>query len=180
MKSPCSVWMAPRLPADECVSKILVPVDFSKASADALRTAALLAASRGLADITALHVYFDPAITTYDGRAEALAVREARRFDRFLSASPRLDVEVRTVSVESSNIPGTILRVAGEQAFDLIVMATRGRSAAAAMLLESVTGRVFAGSATAVLAVKNYGAYLGFFEALFDRKLWGRDEPTFG
>jgi nucleotide-binding universal stress UspA family protein len=144
-------------------------------STDALRTAVRLAASFELAEVTVLHVYFNAGILA----DETIESRQRDRLATYLDRM-RLRLGVRPVCIENPFIARTILRVAGEQACELIVMATRGRSRAADILLPSVTAEVFAGSQVQALAVKHFGAYLGLWAALIDHKLRHREEPRFG
>jgi nucleotide-binding universal stress UspA family protein len=178
MKAPCSVWLGP--PGAERVSRILVPVDFSGRSADALTTAALIAAAFGLEELTTLHVYFDEAVVTYEGHDEVLRGKEAEAFARFLRPLDLQGVSVRSVWEEGPHVAESILRVAGEIKSDLIVMGTRGRSRSAAVLLGSETERVLEASPAPVLAVKHFGSHLGLLETLLDRQFRKRDEAHFG
>ena len=69
-----------------------------------------------------------------------------------------------------------ILRVAERVKSDLIVMNTRGRSAAAAVLLGSVTSEVMATSHLPVLAVKPYGRRLSMRDVLLSSQFWGKGD----
>ena len=69
-----------------------------------------------------------------------------------------------------------ILRVAERVKSDLIVMNTRGRSAAAAVLLGSVTSQVMAASHLPVLAVKHYGRRLSMRDVLLSSQFWGKGD----
>ena len=77
------------------------------------------------------------------------------------------------------DIARTIHRVASEQAVDLKVMSTRGRSRSAAILLGSVTEGVITEARTPVLAVKHFGAQLGLLQVLLDRTRRTEGEPHF-
>ena len=179
MKAPCSVWMLPANSPD-VVSNIIVPVDFSDCSADALRTAAAIAASQGLEEVTALHVYFDDAVVTYEGHASAILEQQELQFMRFISRLNLGDVQVRTIWKENPNIGETIARTAKEKGCDLIVMGTRGRSQSAAILIGSETDQALMDSPIPTLAVKHFGPHLGVLEALLDRRFHRREEAHFG
>lgn len=179
MKAPCSVWMLPAN-SPSVVSKVLVPVDFSECSADALRTAAALAASQGLHEVTALHVYFDEAVVTYEGHETVVLEEQQRQFTLFLSRLSLGDIEVKTIWEESPNVAQTIARIAQQERSDLIVMGTRGRSESAAILLGSETDHALMESSIPTLAVKHFGPHLGLIEALLDRRFHRRDEVHFG
>jgi nucleotide-binding universal stress UspA family protein len=59
-----------------------------------------------------------------------------------------------------------IAEIAEEERADLIVVATRGRTAAAALFLGSVTERLIAATAVPLLAVKKKGAGLRLLDVL--------------
>jgi nucleotide-binding universal stress UspA family protein len=176
MVAPCSIWLAPEgTPAQ--LSSILVPTDFSEHSADALSTATEVAARRGLGECTALHVYFDPSSVRYDEHIEEVLGDEAAKFDAFMKLVDRHGVHVEPLFVESTRPAEEILRTAGRLGADLIVMNTRGRSRAAAILLGSVTSEVMRQTTVPILVVKHYGAKLGLLQALFDQRTW-QSGPT--
>jgi SulP family sulfate permease len=179
MKAPCSVWMLPEN-SPGTISKILVPVDFSDCSADALRTAAAVAVSQGLGEVTTVHVYFDDAVVSYEEHASVVLEEQQSQFTHFLSRLNLGDVEVKTIWKENPNIGETIARTAQEQQCDLIVMGTRGRSQSAAILLGSETEQALTDSTIPTLAVKHFGPHLGILEALLDRRFHRRHEAHFG
>ena len=167
MKAPCSVWMAPE-GGPVTISRILVPVDLSARSADALAMACSLASAAAIEEVTALHVYFNEAAASYDEYEEELLNDKETGFWRFAARVDFSGVEVKPVLVESSEITRTILRVAAEKQSDLIVMGTRGRSQSASILLGSETEHAIAQTPVPLLAVKHFGARLPFLRALLD------------
>lgn len=176
MVAPCSVWLVPE-GARCALEQILVPVDFSDASAQALSLATELASRIGLSSCRALHVVFDPSTVRYDEHVAEILGREEAAFARLLAAVDRHGVRVETVVEESARPAGTILRVAEATGTDLIAMSTRGRSAAAAVLLGSVTSEVMARTTTPLLAIKQFGARLGLLDTLLDPGTWQRPVP---
>jgi hypothetical protein len=62
-----------------------------------------------------------------------------------------------------------ILRTAAARRSDLIVLASRGRSRSAAILLGSVAEDTLVESEVPVLVVKHFGARMGVLQALLDR-----------
>lgn len=169
MKAPCSVWMAPEGSAPT-LRRILAPIDFSGAAADALGIAAALAARGGARECFALHVYFNEAVTTYDEYAEVLRGKEEQAFARFVAPLDLHGVEVRPLFREGPDVAHAVEQVATELGADLVVMGTRGRSRSAAVLLGSETEHTIMASRIPVLAVKHYGARLNLLQALFDKK----------
>ena len=75
--------------------------------------------------------------------------------------------------------PRSILRIAMEQSCDLIVMATRGRSPSAAVLLGSETEHCLMATPIPLLAVKHFGARLSLLQALRDQRFRKRGEERF-
>jgi nucleotide-binding universal stress UspA family protein len=167
-KAPCSVWLVPD-GSPPALRRVLVPIDFSPRSADALVQACVLAARVGLPAVHALHVYFDATRTTYDEADAVIRGHEADTFRRFLAPLNTHGVAV-TPHFESGSHPAhTIVRVAADIGADLIVMETRGRTASAAILLGSVAEETLIESRVPVLVVKHFGARLGVLQALLDR-----------
>ena len=71
---------------------------------------------------------------------------------------------------EGANVAHVIHRVAERQGCDLVVMATRGRSRSAAILLGSVTEEMIIETRVPLLVVKHFGPHLGVLQALLDRR----------
>lgn len=179
MYSPCSVWMVPRsTPAR--LRPVLVPVDFSQRAGDALRIGAAIAACAGETTCRVLHVRFDSSRATPDGHDEAdVMVREHEAFALFVARIDLGDVEAAPLFEEGHDVARAIVRVGAEQGGGVIVMGTRGRTRASALLLGSETEHVLLSSAISVLAVKHFGAELRLREALTDPRVSRRGTPTF-
>ena len=93
-------------------------------------------------------------------RVNALVARSRRA--RALRRAPR--------SPSALLVRRVVGRVAERERADLIVMATRGRSRSAAILLGSVTEEVILQAQVPLLVVKHFGARLGVLQALLDRR----------
>jgi hypothetical protein len=70
-------------------------------------------------------------------------------------------------------------RVAAREGADLVVMATRGRSRSAAILLGSVAEETIVETRVPLLVVKHFGARMGVLQALLDRSFRRRRGPQF-
>jgi universal stress protein A len=140
--------------------KILVPVDFSEHSAEAVRVAADL--SRRLeASLTLVHVY-DPLVYalpdgfTYmpqpaiDQLLQAFSDQLAKTKLQALEAGAR---RVET-QVLQGLVAGAIIDHAARGAFDLIVMGTHGRTGMQHVLMGSTAERVVRLAACPVLTLK--------------------------
>jgi SulP family sulfate permease len=177
-EAPCSVWMAPE-GSPATIRRILVPIDFSRRSADTLAAATALAAAAGLDECVALHVDFNEAAVSFDEFDEILAEDRDRAFGIFMAPIDLHDVWVKPIFVDSARVADTIVRTAVEQECDLIVMGTRGRSPSAAVLLGSETEQCIMTTGMPLLAVKHFGARLSLLGALQDERLRRRGEDRF-
>jgi hypothetical protein len=72
-----------------------------------------------------------------------------------------------------------INRVAERHGCDLVVMASRGRSRSAAILLGSVAEEAITEARVPLLVVKHYGAQLGVLRALLEKGLGRQGNPQF-
>lgn len=176
MIAPCSVWMVPE-GAPVSIRNIISPVDFSEHSGDSLEAAASIARAAGLTECLAAHVFFDPSSIRYDEHIDEVLQGEQKSFDDFIMGLDLHGIEVSPSIVEGNNVARTILHTASRHGCDLIVMNTRGRSRAAAILLGSTTTQVMIESPVAVLAVKHFGAMMNLFQALEQSQFWRRRNP---
>jgi nucleotide-binding universal stress UspA family protein len=176
MVAPASVWLVPEgSPAK--IDDILVPIDFSDHSADAVAVAAAIARARGLGSIRAVHVFFDPSTIRYDEHVEEIRGQEEAAFERFIEPIDRQGVDVEPVFIEGTRTARDILSHAERSGTDLIVMNTRGRSHAAGVLLGSVTSDTMQGTKIPLLAVKHFGSRMTLREALVNHRIWDQPAP---
>ncbi len=179
MKAPCSVWIVPDDSA-LTLEKVLVPVDFSGPSADAMVVALSLARLVAEVEVLPLHVYSSEAALAYEEDEPIVRGEEEEAYREFAREMDFRGVKSHPLLVEGGvDIARTIHRVASEEAVDLKVMATRGRSRSAAILLGSVAEGVITEARTPVLAVKHFGAQLGLLQVLLDRTRRADGEPHF-
>lgn len=154
--APSSVWLVPEGSAP-VLSHMVVPTDFSEHSADALRFAIEMARERELGLLTSVHIGSDSSTSKYPEYAVEFEIADEDRFEDFLAEVDHAGVLVDRVFEDSAQPINAILDVALRTQSDLIVMSTRGRSAATAVLLGGVTSDVMAASPVPVLAVKARG-----------------------
>lgn len=169
MKVPCSVWMAPEGSPTK-IERILVPIDFSEPAADAMRVAISLG-NLADAECIALHSYFNEAVITFEGYDQVLRGEEEAAYQKFLRTVDTQGVNVRFLLEEGANVAHVIGRTAEREGADLLVMATRGRSRSAAILLGSVTEEMLQETRMPLLVVKHFGARIEVLEALLNRLL---------
>lgn len=171
MVTKASVWVVPE-GAGTDIKRILAPVDFSKPSADALSHATALAKMHGLTEVSVLHVYFDESTIRYEEHVEAIKSHEAQAFEEFLAGIETHGIHIKPVFMESSMPEHAIVETAQAMSADLIVMSTRGRSNAAAILLGDTVSQTMINASVPVLAIKHYGNRIGLLNALIDTKFW--------
>ncbi len=128
------------------VTRILVPYDFSDASADAIRHAAAWADALD-GEITMLHVVEPvvyPEFYSVDILPDNLMMRLTTRSEEALgeAVAEHLDGRVSSTLVEVGRAADTIVNLADPDRFDLVVMATRGLSGLEHVLLGSVAESV--------------------------------------
>lgn len=144
------------------ISRILVPVDFSASSEEALSFALYLAGNLG-ASVDVLHVwhhptYFGPEVVlhvpghsqqTMGQFAQSMATQE---MEKFLASLDHFGPVRGRGRLEAGDAYDGIMRVAKE-GYDLIVMGTSGRGGIAHVLLGSVADKVVRHAPCAVLTV---------------------------
>lgn len=124
--------------------RILAPIDFSKESDAALAYAALLGRKFG-ADIVIMHVWSRP-VELVDPATGAMLKAVLQRLET-TNSGVRARLEV--------GVPHrVIVRVAEEEACDVIVLGTQGRTGLARALLGSVAEKVVQRATVPVLTVR--------------------------
>jgi nucleotide-binding universal stress UspA family protein len=141
--------------ADSPVRRILVPVDFSSCSGDALRFAHSLAGALG-ASIEVLHV-MEPSGTMLDRVADRPSGGDRASAEDLLRdfvAALRPGSVPITERIEDGQPYDRIVSLARDEGFDLIVMGTNGRTGRSHMLAGSVAESVVRTSPRPVLTVR--------------------------
>jgi nucleotide-binding universal stress UspA family protein len=145
------------------VRNILVPVDFSEASMEALRHAKELALTYG-AQITLLHAVEEVVYPSAYGiePTNMPGPQVIDRVEQNLAELARTELGYEHVVVEANvgYAPSTILDYANGHDIDLVVIATHGRTGLERMLLGSVAERVVRRSPAPVFVVKSFGKSL--------------------
>lgn len=132
---------------------VLVPVDFSTASADALRTAMQLVAHPN--DLHVLYVASPAGLFSPEGwatdDAPARAQAAAQQLSKFLTSHHASEV---TQLIREGDPGLTIADYADEARADLIVMPSHGHQGVARVLLGSVTERVLRHAKCPILVLR--------------------------
>jgi nucleotide-binding universal stress UspA family protein len=149
----CAVWIQPCAAAE--IRRILVPVDLSSGSREALDVATALATRLG-AEICVLHCFVPPAFG-YPGEpsyvVDHLRATSQQELDAFAGESRA--VPATAVLVDGDPVEEILARQ--EQA-DLIVLATHGHTGVSAAVLGSVAYAVLRRATVPVLAIPPRGA----------------------
>jgi nucleotide-binding universal stress UspA family protein len=145
------------------IRRILVPVDFSEPSVRALEYADEVARPFD-ATIDVLHVFDAPSLLLTGGLIETAPsdaavvelakVNAERALHAFIADARRRGIVVRSARAEIGPVPQTIASIAGNDAYDLIVIGTHGRTGLPRALIGSVAERVVRHAHCPVLTVR--------------------------
>jgi nucleotide-binding universal stress UspA family protein len=146
------------------IKKILVPTDFSESAHHALEYAVSLAQSFG-AGVTLLHVVENVAVSYASDLFPvpmAEVFEEVSGYARKETAALSAEVRAKGIEVAEKVVQGKpaveILRVAREDAIDLIVLGTQGRGVLDHALFGSTTERVVRKAPCPVLTCRPHQA----------------------
>ncbi|MBN1533810.1 MAG: universal stress protein [Spirochaetes bacterium] len=172
-KAPCSVLIVPEGFQLSTYSKILVPLDFSEDSKNAIDVALAFAKAESLQSITAVNVYRVPtgyhkSGKSYEEFAEIMKRNAEKQFNVFIEKFDTGSVTVEPLFVLNDSVVKGIKEAMKTTSADLVIMSTRGRASGASVILSSYTEKIINDSTVPVLAVKKKGAGLNFIKALLE------------
>lgn len=170
-KAPCSVLIIPE-GKDLIIENLLAGIDFSPHSKEAMDTAIAFASGAALAKIVCLHIIeyrqaYESPVGNRNGFVELLRKVARKTFDEFLDQFNFQGISVRSVIKVERNPAIGIRDFLWKHKIDLIVVGSRGRTAAAAVMLGSVTENLIRMTNVPILAVKKKGENMTLLEALF-------------
>lgn len=134
-------WDETAVPMDVPLRRIVVGIDFSEPSLNALAFARKLASIED-ATIHLVHACRDPVAAVLDGEAEDTARHQHDDAEAQLTSLARQMAGHTEASTELGDAAGVILEKAEAVEADVIVVGTRGRSGLSRMLLGSTAERV--------------------------------------
>jgi nucleotide-binding universal stress UspA family protein len=169
-KAPCSALIVP----ENCPARIrgiMVPVDFSSHSDDALEIAVALANFSKLASIDCLHAFrvppdYEKTGVPYEEFAEEMRKSALRRFAAIAEKYASAAVELRPDVALDRNPAHAIEQAVQSHADDLIIVGARGRNVAAAVLLGGVAEHLIWTTKVPLLVVRRKGANAALLDAL--------------
>jgi nucleotide-binding universal stress UspA family protein len=149
-------------------NKILCPTDFSPGSQHAMRVAVRVATENG-AELVVAHVWHTPLFAFGGGDpfpAEAIQ-QLVKEKERGLAAATDEAKKLGAPRVTSKFLTGApwdqiVETLRGDEAFDLVVMGSHGRTGITRVLLGSVTEKVVRHAPCSVLAVRTGGEATSF------------------
>jgi nucleotide-binding universal stress UspA family protein len=170
--APCSVLVVPES-ARAQVDRILVPTDFSKLSAEAMKVAVSCCELIEGESLTIHHVLQVPSGyhktgKSYEEVSAKLREQSIKECDEFLE---QFDTEGLPINVEcaiSNRVVKSIGKSEKENDANIIFIGARGRTGPTAFLLGSVTEKLIRTTSVLLMAVKKKGANMSFLEALFE------------
>jgi nucleotide-binding universal stress UspA family protein len=170
-KAPCSVLFVPE-GSKAWFTNILVPVDFSDNSFDAMQTAVAIGMiATGIEEIYCLHVYSVPmgyykTGKSYEQFAEIMKGHAEKYYEEFIK---KVDLKRLTAvpifKLDKKEYMG-IEEVMEERGISLVVIGARGRKAGAGVLLGSVTEHLIEATTVPLIAVKRKGTGMSLLDAL--------------
>ena len=169
-KASCSVLFIPVDMKPE-FANILVPVDFSDISQDAMEVAVTFATASDVQNIRCINIYNVPigyyeSGKSYEEFAEIMRGHAETNFKKFIDKIDMRGINVTPVFKLGRKICTAIDEYVREHYIDLLIIGARGRRTGAAFVLGSITEKLISSTSMPLLAVKKKGEGLSFFEAL--------------
>jgi nucleotide-binding universal stress UspA family protein len=169
-KAPCSVLIVPEEAKAE-ITSIVVPIDFSHHAKDAVEIAIEFAIASRLTAITLLHLFKLPSGYSKNGKCEEefckiMKKNACKEYEYFIEDINFKGIEVVMHIGHDEHLAHGILEEIKLQGSDLIIVGARGRDAGAGVLMGSITEDMIKWSPVPILAVKDKGKGMSFFESI--------------
>jgi nucleotide-binding universal stress UspA family protein len=169
-KAPCSILIVPEY-AKAKITSIVVPTDFSHHAKDAVEMAIEFAVATKLVSITLLHLFRLPSGYSKNGKGEEefcdiMKQNAKESYEDFIEDIDFRGIEVVCHITHDEHLAHGILEEIKFQGSDLIIVGAQGRDAGAGVLLGSITEDMIAYSPVPILAVKDKGRGMSFYEAI--------------
>ncbi len=154
-------------------NNILVPVDFSSHSREALETAILFSKFANISKVSLLHVIEHPNISNWKTEhdheefVEILKKHGSKEGEDFLKECHTTGVEVDSIIKVDEHIENRIQKVIKEIKTDLVIIGARGKSSGISIFLGSVTESLIKNLNVPLLAVKSKGTGSNILKLLF-------------
>jgi len=173
--APCSVVFVPEV-LPELLKRLLVPIDFSKASALSVEYALFIAKNVPDLQITFLHVYNVPTGYHVSGKsqeefADIMRQNAEESFGRFIADFnlKNLNYGAKFIFDSKNDIAKTIYQFALKNKSTAIAIGSKGRTQAAAVLLGSIAEKIIRlNSHIPTIVAKQPRHNMKFLEALLE------------
>ena len=171
--APCSVVMVPEVLPNN-LQKIVVPIDYSKTSRLAFEFSLYMASNIESLGLTCLNIYEVPTGyhacgKTFDEFAEIMKQNAENSFNEFVSQyeAKGTKINAKYELDENGNIAKKIYQFAVKEKASVIVVGSKGRTQAAAILLGSIAEKLIKLNAQIpLIVVKERRHNMDFLEAL--------------
>lgn len=169
-KAPCSVLIVPDY-AKPKITSIVVPIDFSHHAKDAVEEAISLAIAAKLESITLLHLFKLPSGYSKNGKCEEEFCEIMRKnameeYEYFIQDIDYKGININLDIGHDEHLAHGILEEIKDRGADIVIVGARGRDAGAGVLMGSITEDLISKSPVPILAVKDKGKGMSFFESL--------------
>ena len=151
---------------------ILVPVDFSENAAEAMRLAIDFAVTHEIPSIYCVHVYDVPLGyykrgKSYEEFSEIMEKNAKKRCQEFIKDINFKGIYLNPIIVRINKKPyETIAQTVEEYGIELVIIGSRGKKAAARLLLDSVTEQLIRTTTAPLLSFKKKDKDMSLLEAL--------------
>jgi len=171
--APCSVALIPEALPD-MFKKVVVPIDYSKSSNLALEMALNIASKVPDLKITCLNIYEVPtgyhkSGKSYEEFSEIMKTNAKESFEILINKfnTKGINIEAKYVLDENSNVARRIYQFAMKEKASAIVVGSKGRTQAAAILIGSISEKLIKlNSHIPQIVVKERRHNMDFLEAL--------------
>jgi nucleotide-binding universal stress UspA family protein len=168
----CSILIVPH-GASADVSRILVPLDYSDLSAEAMKVAMSCYRVGEAEYMQCQHAYRVPfgyhkLGKTREEFAGIMKEHAESDYEEFIKEFDLEGINLKTDFRLDHDVSKAVAKAVDESGITIIIVGARGRTGSASLLLGSVTEKVIRKTSIPVLAVKKKGANLGFLQALFE------------
>jgi len=154
-------------------SRILVPVDFSEHSKEALEAGIYLSKLADISMINLLHVVEISSInmikSAHDYEKNIIMLKNYVKEDgiKFLKSCDTRGVEINTIYDISEKIEKGIMKVSNMKKIDLVIVGAQGRTSGISIFLGSVTDSLIKELSVPLLVIKKKGTGLDILKRLF-------------
>lgn len=172
-KAPCSIMFVPE-GANSWYTNIVVAVDFSENSKDAVEVAIAFALSNGIKEISCLHIYDVPSGyyktgKSYEQFAGIMKGYAEKNYEEFIGDMDLKGIRaVPKFRLARKDYRGIWEELLEEEEVNLLIVGARGRKAGAGVLLGSVTEHLIQTTTVPLLAVKKKGTGMSLIDALLN------------